>query len=201
MPAAAPTAWAYPGTGGASLPATLWFADRERQLPIGIRDRGLLSAVLQRRGAREASPALPANSHSAVESHPVEAVADVLLTVHSHLAQPDHLALRDILLQLALHQRYQPRLLAGLRPHQQHIAGVTAPLKQRSCNTEQREQPGLRSPFRPSTSPPPRPQAAQEVPGVGVLLQLPAGGLRGRDLPLNAMIWSVLLRSSNRTLV
>lgn len=32
--AAAPSSWEYPGSGGASLPAMLWFADRERQLPI-----------------------------------------------------------------------------------------------------------------------------------------------------------------------
>ena len=94
---------------------------------------------------RAASPPPSASSHSAVESHPVEAVPDVLLAVHSHLAQPDHPALGDILLQLTLHQRHQPWLLAGLRPPQQHIAGMTASLEQRGCNAEQREKPSLRS--------------------------------------------------------
>lgn len=49
--AAAPTAWVSPDTGGASLPATLWFADEERQLPTGIQALGLLRAQLQGRGS------------------------------------------------------------------------------------------------------------------------------------------------------
>jgi len=52
-PAAAPAAGASPGTAGASPPATLWFADQERQLPTGIGDLGLLRARLQRSSSLE----------------------------------------------------------------------------------------------------------------------------------------------------
>lgn len=56
--AAAPTAWVSLDTGGASLPATLWFVDQERQLPMGLQALGLLRAGLQ---SRAASP-VPLNS-------------------------------------------------------------------------------------------------------------------------------------------
>lgn len=52
--AAAPTAWVSLDTGGASLPATLWFVDQERQLPTGLQALGLLRARPQ---SRAASPA------------------------------------------------------------------------------------------------------------------------------------------------
>lgn len=55
------------------------------------------------------------------------------------MSQPDHLAAPDILLQLPLHQGHGARRLAGLGAPQQHVAGVTAPLKQRCCNTEHTE--------------------------------------------------------------
>lgn len=100
------------------------------------------------------SPGLLASSHSAVVPHPVKAVTDVLLTVHSHLAQPDHSALRDVLLQLTLHHRHQPRLLAGLRPPHQHIAGVTAALEQRGWNRAE----GTAQHKMAATSPAPRAQ-------------------------------------------
>lgn len=49
--AAAPTAWVSLDTGGASLPATLWFVDQERQLPTGIQALGLLRARLKSTGS------------------------------------------------------------------------------------------------------------------------------------------------------
>lgn len=191
--AAVPTAWVSLDTGGASLPATFWFADQERQLPTGIQALGLLRARLQSRGslslllgklslgsgiascaggpgcaARRPRPCGAARSPCSLRYPPSA----------SSSSGTQGLAPRQAGGPAAAHSRRDGSAQTAPLQHGAHGNPASASCAWTGQQTQHHPQgPG----------------------GISVLLQLLAGGLEGEDSPVNATIWSVLLRSSNRT--
>lgn len=191
--AAVPTAWVSLDTGGASLPATFWFADQERQLPTGIQALGLLRPQLQSRGSLSPLPGkLSPGSGiasctggpgcAARRPQPCGAARSPCSLRHPPSASSSSgtrcLAPRRAGGPAAAHSRRDGSAQTAPLQHGAHGNPASASCAWTGQQTRHHPQgPG----------------------GTSVLLQLLAGGLEGEDSPVNAMIWSVLLRSSNRT--